>query len=315
MDNKIIHLLEAAVKKRQTLRKYTNALRLVNGVGDGLNGLVLEQYDRHFAAHIFNKRWLAEKEFLTAFVKKHFAAKYLIAKDRTQATALHPDKIKSDLWIKEDQSHTIVQENDLKFAVDLNDGLNSGLFLDMRRNRKIVAGLAKGRKVLNCFAYTCSFGVYCRKGAAASVVNVDVSRKSLERGRGNYELNHIKPGPDDFTRADAMQYLKLAVKKDNRFDVIILDPPSFARHEGKTFSVKKDLAVLIDWAIKVLNPNGVLFASTNFSGMSPQYIEKMVRVAAPGRRINKIRHLGQDDDFPGSGLTAESSLSAVLAQL
>ena len=315
MDDKTIGLLEAAVEKRQPLKNYANALRLVNGFGDGLDGLVMEQYGRHFVIQIFDKRWLREKEALAGFVKNRCDGQYLIIKDRTESVSSHPDAIKASVWIEYAASQTIVQENGLRFGVDLNDTLNSGLFLDMRHNRKVVARLANGRKVLNCFAYTCSFGVYCRSAGALSVVNVDISRKSLCRGRSNYELNQLVPSYNEFIRADAAQYFKRAVKKDNRFDLIILDPPSFARHEGKTFSVKKDLGRLIDSAMKVLNPGGFLFVATNFSGMSHEHLEDMISAAAPERRIKRVQHLGQDEDFVGSGLLPESYLAAVLVEV
>ncbi len=315
MDTKTISLLEAAIKKRRPLKRYTNAVRLVNGMGDSLKGLVLEQYNQHFVCQIFDKQWLREKQALADFVQARCHGRYFIIKDRTESVSSQPDAFKASVWIEDDASQTVVRENGLKFGVDLNDTLNSGLFLDMRHNRKVVAGLAKARKVLNCFAYTCSFGVYCQAAKALSVVNVDISPKSLSRGQGNYELNQLVPAHNEFIRADAVQYLKRALKKDNCFGLIILDPPSFARYEGKIFSVKKDLPQLIASAIKVLNPNGFLFISTNFSAVSLDNLEDMVSAAAPGRRIKNVQRLGQDVDFPKSGFMLESYLAALLAEV
>lgn len=309
-------LLEAARGKRRPLQSHTNALRLVNGLGDGLKGLILEQYNRHFAAQIFHKRWLAEKEALTDFVRSRCHGRYLIIKDRTESVSSRPEAVKTSVWIEEEASpRTIVQENGLKFGVDLNDTLNSGLFLDMRRNRQIVGGLARGRRVLNCFAYTCSFGVYCRAAGAESVVNIDISAKSLSRGRSNYDLNGLVSSRNEFIRADAVQYLKRALAKDNRFDLIILDPPSFARHEGGAFSVKKNLAPLIVLAMNVLNTGGFLFVATNLSAVSHDSLEAMVMAAALRRRIKKVQHLGPDEDFVGGGLVPESHLAALLVEV
>ncbi len=314
-DNKTIDLLEAAAKKRLPLKDHTNAVRLVNDAGDGLEGLVLEQYNRHFVAQIFDKRWLAEKEALAGFVKGRLHGEYLVIKDRTESNLAHPDVFKASTWIEYDTSQTIVQENGLKFRVDLNDTLNSGLFLDMRYNRKVVSGLSKGRKVLNCFAYTCSFGVYCRAAGALSVVNVDISRKSLNRGRFNYGLNQMVGTDNEFICLDAAQYLKRAGKKDNHFDLIILDPPSFSRHEGKTFRLKKDFPQLIALAIDVLAPGGFLFAAANLSGISCKDLENMARAAAQKRQIKRMQRLGQDEDFPGSGISPKSYLAALLVEM
>jgi len=311
MDKKTIDLIEAAISRRKPLRKITNALRLVNGLGDALPGLVLEQYDDHCVIHLFDKLWLTHKEALAEFVSNRLGARYLIIKERLDPQALKSEQINAHVCIDEAPSRTVVQENALLFGVDLNDGLNSGLFLDMRHNRKIVAGLTKGLRVLNCFAYTCSFGVYARASGASSVTNVDISRKSLDRGRENYELNRLDCAEAEFVRADALTYMKLALKKGNRFGCVILDPPSFARHDGKIFSVKKDFAVLIDAAMKILDPGGVLLAATNFSGLSHQTLKDMV-VAKGGEQVKSIKQLGQDTDFRGSGRMPESYLAALL---
>jgi len=313
MDRKTIDLLEAAISRRKPLRKITNALRLANGLGDDLPGLVLEQYDDRCVIHLFDKRWIAHKEALAEFVKDRLGARYLIIKERLDPQALKSEQINASVWIDQAPPRTVVQENALHFGVDLNDGLNSGLFLDMRRNRKIVAGLTKGVSVLNCFAYTCSFGVYARASGASSVINVDISRKCLERGRENYGLNQLERAEGEFVRADALTYMKLALKKGTRFGCVILDPPSFARHDGKIFSVKKDFAVLIDAAMKILEPGGVLLAATNFSGLSHQALEDMV-VAGGREKVKSIEQLGQDTDFRGSGRMPESYLAALLVK-
>jgi 23S rRNA (cytosine1962-C5)-methyltransferase len=315
MQNNTIALLEQALKKRAALDGITNARRLVNGVGDGMGGLVLEQYHRHFVAQVFDQAWLAEKNALTDFVKTRLGGQYFIVKDRTASAASTSDAFRTEVWIAEAPPQTVVVEYGLRFSADLNDTLNSGLFLDMRQNRKLVGEKASGRKVLNCFSYTCSFGVYCRALQATSVVNVDISQKALARGRINYILNQLPVNPNDFVRADVMEYLERAVKINNRFGLIILDPPSFARHEGGAFSVKKDLQRLMELAVQALDPGGVLFVATNLSELTYDDLLDMVIKVPKKQRVRKIERLGQDVDFPGSGLMPESYLVAVLVNL
>lgn len=312
-SRRVIELLEQALLKREPLCGITNALRLVNGFGDGMEGLVLEQYNRHFVAQVFDSAWHKHGQTILDFVRERLNAQYFIVKDRTETASPQPEAFRSTVWLDQGSSQTVVEEHGLKFKVDLNDTLNSGLFLDMRRNRALVATQAKGRKVLNCFAYTCSFGVHCRAKGASAVVNVDVSRKSLERGRGNYELNGLVPAPNEFIRADAVEYLERAAKKDNRFDLILLDPPSFARYEGKSFNVKKDLAPLVQSAVAVLNPGGSIFVATNYSLMTHDTLLDMVHAAAGERQLMQVERLGQDADFTSSNLMPESYLVAVLA--
>ena len=314
-DNNTIKMLGSAISRRGPLKRITDAVRLVDGAGDGLEGLVLEQYGRHFSAQVFDERWLAKKDLLTDFLKGSLGAEYFIVKDRTGSASSSPEDFKKQVWLKGGSSVTVVRENGLNFSVDLDDTLNSGLFLDMRGNREIVSGSAKGRRVLNCFAYTCSFGVYCRARGALELVNVDVSKKYLERGRLNYRLNNLEPARNEMIRADVFEYLERAPEKGNSFGLIILDPPSFSRYKGRAFSVKKDMPELVALAIKALEPGGDLFVSTNFSGMSSDGLLAMVEGAAGKRKIRRRDSLGQDMDFTASGSIPRSCLATLLVRL
>lgn len=310
-------LILKAIKAREPLKKITNAIRLINGKGDQLEGLVLEQYNQHYIAHVSNAQWIEPsfKKLLSDIVKTNLGGQYLIVKDRTLCTVMAPDKIRTEIWIENTESSTVVKENNLQFSIELNDTVNSGLFLDMRKNRQIISEMAQGLRVLNCFAYTCSFGLYCRKAGAAGVVNVDLSNKILKRAITNYELNEIEPSKNEFIVEDALAYLHKAVRKENTFDMIILDPPSFSRNGDRSFSVSHDFKELIELSIKILNPNGLLFASTNFSKISNYEIERMIRSSMGMRHIKMHQHLGQDVDFPGSGLRPDSHLAAVLVRI
>jgi 23S rRNA (cytosine1962-C5)-methyltransferase len=309
MKESISQTFARAFKKREALLKSTNAVRLVNGIGDGLNGLVIEQYNRHFVVQIFEKMWLEELTHIKRFFKEEYVADFLIIKDRSSSPSSNPDAFRTEVLIEQAPSTTIVEEYGVKFSVDLNDGLNSGLFLDMRQNRQVVRALSKDKKVLNCFAYTCSFGVHCKAAGAVSVSNVDISQKCLQRGRNNYELNQLPVGEYEFVRADAGYYLDRAVLKGNRFDMIILDPPSFSRHDKQVFSVKKDLEGLIHLSLKALNPGGHLFVATNFSGITALHLQAMLPA---NQKFNTVEQYTQDKDFIGTGRSAESYLAAML---
>ena len=306
--------LAAAVGKRASLRKTTDAMRLVNGAGDALPGLVLEKYNAHFCAHVLETAWLKRADWLRDFLSDHFPCEYFILKDRSACAASTPDAFKIYAIVDRAGSRTIVREQGVQFHVDLNDTLNTGLFLDMRANRRLVAGLAKGKRLLNTFAYTCSFGVHARASGAAAVVNVDISKKVLERGRANDTLNGLTPASGEFVRADALRYCERLAKRGERFDVIVVAPPSFARHEGKTFQVKKDMPRLVEAALRVLGPGGYLFVSTNCSALTYADLAKYVKIAVVSRglKVKGMRALGQDKDFPGSGTSKESHLAAAL---
>lgn len=310
-------LLESALSKRKGLLAITNAIRLVNGKGDGLEGLVIEQYSSHFVIHIYKHGWQEKISTIEKWIKNRFDPQYLVLKYRLSPDGRVLDNPKADILLDKAGSKAIVNEYDMKFLVDLNDGVNSGLFLDMRHNRKMLGELAKGKKVLNCFAYTCSFGVHCRVGKALQVQNVDISAKVLKRGEENYKLNSLTADSQEFIRMEAELYLEKAIKHKNFYDLIILDPPSFARNQEKVFQVKKNLPKLLEKSIKVLKPQGILFVSTNYSGLTIKHIIQMLQKSSLVNRktIKSISSSSQDRDFPSPGGIKESSLACVLAKM
>jgi len=303
-----LKLLNNALVKREALKKITNAMRLVNGQGDGLEGLLIDRYGTHINVQILNDKWSESIGQIQGVLNEHFSLQYLIVKYRREMD------IKTQVLLKGD-SKTMVEEYGLKFEVDLNDGLNAGLFLDMRANRQRLGQLCKGKRVLNCFSYTCSFGVHARANGALKVVNVDISRKILDKARRNYDINQIPTEQYEFVKNDSMEFLTRAVKKDNRFDCIVLDPPSFARHDGKVFQVKRDLPKLIGLATVVLNPSGILFVSSNCSELTYEDLERMLRGNLNSRQVKEIKRVGQDVDFIGSNSFKESYLVGLQVSL
>ncbi|MBF0504176.1 MAG: class I SAM-dependent rRNA methyltransferase [Candidatus Omnitrophica bacterium] len=307
-------LLKRAFLYRGTLKLDTNAMRLVNSRRDGLEGLIIDRFNKHFVVYVLDAGWHPHQRAITDTLAKHFEVEYLVFKDRTVSQTRSASHIAVDVLIGQGNSKTIVEENGLRFHVDLNDHLNQGLFLDMRKNRKLLSAYALGRSVLNCFAYTCSFGVYCRKYGVSRLTNVDISAKFLQKGKENYRLNHLHEGRSEFVQENASLYLDRVSKRNNFFDIIILDPPSFSQFNKTVFSVKKDMPLLIEKAFRALTPEGMLFVSTNLSSISRQQLEEWARQAAlkTGREIMDVDHLGQDVEFCGFGLMKESFLSAVL---
>jgi len=297
----LVRTLNQSIQRREKLPIMSNAMRLVNGAGDGLDGLLIDRYHRHLQVQALTDDWEQHKEELCRQLISSMPVDYLIFKSR------HGLEIKAEAMVGKDPQ-TIVQEQGIQFEVNLNDGLNCGLFLDMRHNRRLVGQFSKGKKVLNCFSYTCSFGAYARMSGAREVINIDISRKILERGQKNYQLNDLSTASGEFVKADSVAFLQRAFKKANSFDVIILDPPSFARHEGKVFQVKRDLPKLMALAVAVLNPGGRLLVTTNYSEFSHADLERILAKGLNGRRVESIQRIGQDEDFRGSNSFKESYL-------
>ncbi len=313
----VLDKLELAYQKRSSLLKVTDALRVVNGTADGLDGLVLEQYANHYAIHLYKGEWQEQLDIIKSWLLKRFAPAFIIVKNRTESSGRILDNPKVDILLDITGSKTIINEYDMKFHVDLNDTVNSGLFLDMRSNRKLVGDFSKGKAVLNCFAYTCSFGIYAKKNGCQLVHNVDISSKNLKKGEDNYRINGFGIERADFVRSDVQKYMEGALKRGNLYDLVIIDPPSFSRFGRKVFQIKRDLSKLLDICLKILKPQGTVFVSTNYSGIGNDYLVKIVRKSSQAlhKSVKDIQPLGQDIDFPPSGRMKESSLAAILVSL
>jgi 23S rRNA (cytosine1962-C5)-methyltransferase len=193
----------------------------------------------------------------------------------------------------------VVHEGRLRIACELADGLSTGLFVDQRDNRARIAALAQGGQVLNLFSYTCSFSVAAALGGAAKVTSVDLSGRALERGKRNFVENALNPDEHEFVQTDAVRFVRGAVKHGRRFDVIVLDPPSFATVGKATFRFERDIGALMSDCLRLLGPTGKLLCVTNHKKTSVRQFRRMLEQAAEQvRRRLKIRELPSGLDCP-----------------
>src|SRR5438552_5332888 len=200
---------------------------------------------------------------------------------------------------------TVVIENRLKFGIDFGDGYSVGMFIDQRQNRRFV-GQTKPKRLLNCFAYTCSFSV-AAASVGAQTVNVDLSKKSLERGRQNFVLNSLSTEGHKFIADDVRPVLRRLARRGEKFDVIILDPPTFSRTKGgEAFHVESDLEDLIVAALELIDGNGRILVSTNCETLNEQALERMARYSLKlSRRTGVFHRQPTPLDFP-SGSAART---------
>ena len=269
--------LNRAIAARDPLRAgATDALRLLDGAGDGLDGVEIED---------FAGRWLVQTrdraypEWLRGVTGGEGAARLSNAAPARPSGATAPKSVywkqlgerkETPVWVEGERAEEPFEamENGMRFWVDFTAGYSQGIFLDQRENRAEArrrAGAVQGRKtrVLNCFAYTCAFGLAAALGGAETV-NVDLSKRYLEWGRRNYELNGIEIEGHDFIYGDARNWMERFAKKGRRFDLVILDPPTFSRDkDGKVFTVESGFADLVSAAEAVLTGRGGMFCSTN----------------------------------------------------
>lgn len=167
-----------------------------------------------------------------------------------------------------------VQENRLLFEVDFHGGYSCGLFLDQRENRSRLRAM-RPRKVLNLFAYTCSFSV-AAASAGAETLSVDLSKSSLARGRQNFAINNLPTDGHRFVADDAFDFLPRLARRGEVFDAVILDPPTFSRgRSGRVFRAERDLPALLRLTLPCVAPGGFILLSTNCSRISPANLAEM----------------------------------------
>ena len=199
---------------------------------------------------------------------------------------------------------TIATEHHLKFGIDFGAGYSVGLFVDQRENRRFVRQI-KPTRVLNCFAYTCSFSV-AAASVGAQTVNVDLSKKSLERGRQNFGLNSLSTEGHKFIADDVRPVLGGLARRGKKFDMIILDPPTFSRTKGgEAFQVEKDFEELIVAALELIDRNARVLLSTNCETINEQALKRMARYCLKlSRRSGTLHRQPPPMDFPpGVGAT------------
>ncbi|HWY39484.1 MAG TPA: class I SAM-dependent methyltransferase [Chthoniobacterales bacterium] len=194
------------------------------------------------------------------------------------------------LFGNEDESlQTVATEHHLNFGVDFSAGYSVGLFVDQRENRQFVRHV-KPKRVLNCFAYTCSFSV-AAASVGAQTVNVDLSKKSLERGRQNFALNELSTDGHQFIADDVRPVLRRLSRRNQKFDMIILDPPTFSRTKGgAAFHVEKDFEELIAAALEVAERGARILLSTNCETLTEQGLERMARYSLKLSRSSGAFH-------------------------
>jgi len=199
---------------------------------------------------------------------------------------------------------TNAMEHHLKFGIDFGAGYSVGLFVDQRENRRFVRQ-TKPKRLLNCFAYTCSFSV-AAASVGAQTVNVDLSKRSLERGRQNFGLNSLSTEGHQFVADDVRSVLHRLARRGKNFDMIILDPPTFSRTKrDEAFHVESDFEELIISALELVDGGARVLVSTNCKTLNEQALERMARYCLKlSRRSGRLHRQPPPMDFPpGVGAT------------
>ena len=253
----------------------TNAFRLFNGEGDGMGGLIIDYYDQFAVFSWYNQTlYLHREKLVEAFKKAYPEILGAYEKIRFDTQGLPESQF---IYGKEAPEPLIVKENGVQFATYLNEGLMTGIFLDQKEVRgALVDGLALGKSVLNMFSYTGAFSVAAAMGGAVETTSVDLAKRSLKKTQEQFEVNGLDLEQQKIIVMDVFEYFKYASRKQLTYDVIVLDPPSFARNKKKVFRVAKNYGELVKDSLEILADEGVLIASTNAANVTIQQFQKMI---------------------------------------
>jgi len=255
----------------------TTAFRIFNGEGDGIGGMSIDWYDGYCLINWYSLGIYSFKKTIVEALYSMTAPKGIYEKKRFDTGGKY---VPDDDFVKGERPDfpLLVKENGVRYAVYLNEGAMSGIFLDQREVRgRLKDAYAKGKTVLNTFSYTGAFSVAAALGGAKRTVSVDLANRSLERTIEQFDVNGLGEEGREIVVDDVFKYFKKAEKRGLLFDLVVLDPPSFARSKDHIFSAPRDYGKLVSQAAALLEDGGVLLASTNCAALDMQRFKEMVK--------------------------------------
>lgn len=273
----------------------TTAFRLFNQEGDGFGGLTVDLYGDYAVFSWYNSYVYQIRQTISEAFRQVFP-EVLGAYEKIRFKGL--DYESTHVYGQEAPDFFTVLENGVLYQVFMNDGLMTGIFLDQHEVRgSLVDGLAMGKSLLNMFSYTAAFSVAAAMGGANQTTSVDLAKRSRELSQAHFQANGISTDDHRFVVMDVFEYFKYAKRKGLTYDVIVLDPPSFARNKKQTFSVAKDYHKLISQSLEILNPGGIIIASTNAANVSRQKFTEQIDKGFAGRSYQILNKYGLPADF------------------
>ena len=273
----------------------TTAFRLFNQEGDGFGGLTVDLYGDYAVFSWYNSYVYQIRKVISEAFRQVFP-EVLGTYEKIRFKGL--DYESAHVYGQEAPEFLTVLENGVLYQVFMNDGLMTGIFLDQHEVRgSLVDGLAMGKSLLNMFSYTAAFSVAAAMGGASQTTSVDLAKRSRELSQAHFQANAISTDDHRFIVMDVFEYFKYAKRKGLTYDVIVLDPPSFARNKKQTFSVAKDYHKLISQSLEILNPGGIIIASTNAANVSRQKFTEQIDKGFAGRSYQILNKYGLPADF------------------
>jgi 23S rRNA (cytosine1962-C5)-methyltransferase len=288
------------VRKRLGLvnKEKNNIFRLIHGEGDGLPGLIVDIYGKTAVVQAHSVGMHHCRNVIAEALMKIGDGLLESVYYKSETTlpfkaALNP----KDGYLVGNSSDSVAIENSLSFYIDWLEGQKTGFFIDQRENRALLEKYAKDKTVLNMFCYTGGFSVYAMRGGAQLVHSVDCSAKAIALTERNIELNYPNDTRHEAYTEDAFKFLE---KAGNQYNLIVLDPPAFAKHKDALQSALKGYTRLNAIAFEKIQPGGIIFTFSCSQAVSPQQFRLAVFTAAAksGRHVRILHQLHQPADHP-----------------
>lgn len=293
-----------ALRKSLSLSNKTDAFRLINGEGDRLPGVIVDVYGEYAVVKLDTPAWIPHLPIISRYCSESLKPAGVIFKgfiERKSETD-NPSKKHSDedsinrvLYGKPAPKFFTVSEYGMNLGVDVYSGQKTGFFIDQRENRKLIRDISKGKRVLNLFSYTGGFSVSAALGGATQTISVDVSRGALIDAKKNMELNNIDLDSHFFEAKDCFEYLDTMMKKGEKFDLVIVDPPSFAPNQKSLYNAMRAYAKLNQKAMSVLSQDGLIATASCSSHVSmPDFTKAIDESAKLSKKIVRIIETRQE---------------------
>ncbi len=276
----------------------TNAFRFVHGEGDGVSGLIIDIYNTNAVVQCHSVGCYRDIKYICTALDYAFGGSlesiYVKSKDTLPTSFEAYDQ---DYYAKGSPSSTEISENGVRFAINWEEGQKTGFFLDQRDNRRILGEFSNGKTVLNCFCYTGGFSMYALAKGAALVHSIDVSKSAMEMVAKNHQLNEFD---QNHTMDDANVMHALSDDKIPKYDVVVIDPPAFAKSIKKRHNAVQAYKRLNIMALKKVKHKGYLFTFSCSQVVGSELFYNTIRSAAieSGRTIRIVHHLTQGPDHP-----------------
>ncbi len=289
---------KAFILREKGLKGRTNAFRLVNGEGDFLPGLIVDRYGEVLVIQCLTAGIDRVKGSLVELLGRQFRAKSIY--ERSDVATRQEEGLpqtSGPLYGEEISDPLEIEEYGCRFKVDVKRGQKTGFYLDQRENRFFLQRVTEGKRVLDCFSYSGAFSIHAGLGGAKEVTLIDSSAEALELAQEHFILNSLTNVRRELIRGDAFDVLR-SLKR--RYDLIILDPPPFAKKKGQLQAASRGYKELNLQAFRLLEKDGLLLTFTCSHHVSWDLFQKIVFSAAidSGKKVQVLRRMGHPIDHP-----------------